>query len=158
MRVVRRRSPWLQAATVLGGFFVGPYCAFLLSSVLVPDSELVQGVSVFSFFLVFVGGSMLWMGLGVATVVLGASWSLVRGRGLPRAPSGPSSSLVPPGYKAYVILGPLIGAAVGLLAGVASEMRLLAAVGLWGLLGLAYGLALWAAAHNGYLPFPEPEG
>jgi len=31
------------------------------------------------------------------------------------------------------------------------------AVGVWALLGTGYGLALWLAAHLGYLPFPEPE-
>lgn len=58
---------------------------------------------------------------------------------------------------AAVFLGAFVGVGVGLLAGAVTELTIPAAAGAWTLLGTGYGLALWAAAHHGYLPFPEPE-
>jgi hypothetical protein len=156
VRTAPARSGWLQIATVFGGFLLGPFSALRVSLRLVPESDLVQTVSVFAFALVFVGGTLLWMGLGIAAVVFGALLSLLRGR-LPGATVARSERLVPPGYGAYVGLGAVIGAAVGLLAGLATGLTVLWALGVWTVLGLAYGLVLWMAARHGYLPFPEPE-
>jgi hypothetical protein len=64
---------------------------------------------------------------------------------------------VPPGYRIYVVLGVLLGLGVGLLAGLATDLVIVAALGAWGGLGLGYGAVLYAAAHHGYLPCPEPE-
>lgn len=65
--------------------------------------------------------------------------------------------VVPPGYRAFPVLGGLLGAIVGLTAGILTGLSVADAVGIWVGTGLAYGLALWLAAHHGYLPFPEPE-
>jgi hypothetical protein len=157
MRVVPERSPGLQILTTFGGFFVGPFSALKVGALTAPDSELVQTVGVFAFGLAFLAGTLLWMGWGIATVVLGAVRALVRGR--PRRPAGATSAdrLVPPGYRAYVVVGALAGCAVGLLAGLLTEWTVLSAMGAWGALGTGYGLLLCTAAHHGYLPFPEPE-
>jgi hypothetical protein len=50
-----------------------------------------------------------------------------------------------------------VGGTVGLLAGAVTALGLVQATAAWGLLGAGYGTLLWWAAHNGYLPFPEPE-
>ncbi len=127
MRTVREPSPWLQVTTFFG------------------------------FAAVFVGGTLLWMGLGVATVLTKAVWSLLRGRRPgPRATEA-GETVVPPGYRAFVALGVLVGLGVGSICGLVAEVGVLAATGAWTLLGTIYGAGLWAAAHHGYLPFPEPE-
>ena len=157
MRTVPERSPWMQIVTVFGGFLLGPYLGLRLSVHLTPGSELVQTASTFGFALVFVGGTLVWAGMGILTVVVGALWSLLRGRR--PGPEGPRSSnrLVPPGYRAYPAFGVALGLLVGMVAGAATDLALLPAVPIWGAAGLVYGLLLSTAAHHGYLPFPEPE-
>jgi hypothetical protein len=156
MRVVEERSRWLQIVAVFGGFFIGPFVALRVAMRLVPESDLVQTIGVLAFAAVFAGGAAIWLGLGLAAVVVRFFASLVRGR--PPAPEalGSNDRLVPPGYRAFVVLGLGAGLAVGVLAGVATELSLPVATATWTLLGLGYGLLLWAAAHHGYLPF-DPE-
>lgn len=157
MRVVPERSPWLQIATVFGGFLIGPLAALRLSQALVPESDLLQTASTFGFALVFVGGTLLWTGIGLVTVVVGGLWNLLRGR-VP-GPKGLRSCdrIVPPGYRAFIVLGVAFGLVLGLLAGLATAFSVPAAVAIWTAAGLAYGVVLWMAAHHGYLPFLEPE-
>lgn len=157
MRLVPERSPFLQIVSVFGGFFVGPWAALQAGLYLVPESGLVHSVGVLAFALIFVGGTLLWTGVGIASVVVSGLWRLARGR-RPGPPSlQPSDRIVPPGYRAYVFLGPAAGAAVGLLAGVATDLSIVGAFSVWTILGTLYGLLLWAAAHHGYLPFFEPQ-
>jgi len=156
VRVVPVRSAWLQLAVVFGGFLLGPYAALRLGILLAPGSDLVQTVAVFGFALVFVGGTLMWAGLGLAVVVLRALMSLLGGR-RPSWPAGKTERAVPPGYGAYVVLGAVFGLLVGFVAGLATERTLLAGVVVWSLAGTGYGLALWLAAHHGYLPFLEPD-
>jgi hypothetical protein len=157
MRVIPERSPWAQLAAVVAGFFVGPFSGLRLALWLAPDSDLVQTVSVFAFASVFVGGMLVWMGLGLVVVVVSGLANLVRGRrpGPPSLRSG--DRIVPPGYRSFVILGFLLGCATGLLAGLATGLSVGAAVLAWASVGIGYGLLLSAAAHFGLLPFPEPE-
>jgi hypothetical protein len=157
MRVVPERSPWMQIVAVFGGFLLGPYMGLRLSVHLAPGSELVQTVSSFGFALVFVGGTLVWAGMGIVTVVAGALWNLLRGRR--PGPEGLRSSdrTVPPGYRAYPAFGVALGLLVGIVAGAATDLSLLAAAAIWSTAGLAYGFLLSTAAHHGYLPFPEPE-
>lgn len=157
MRVVPERSPWLQIVTVFGGFLLGPYTGLRIGLALTPESDLVQTMSVFGMALIFVGGLLLWMGLGIVTVVVSFLWRVVRGRRPGPAKLDAADRLVPPGYRAFVIVGVVMGALVGLLAAVATDLTLAPALSVWTLAGLAYGLVLWTAAHHGYLPFPEPE-
>ena len=157
MREVPERAAWTQLATVFGGFLVGPYLGLKTALLLTPDSDLVQTLSVFAFALVFVGGVLLWMGVGVLTVVASALFKLVRGR-MP----GPTSldrknRVVPSGYRSFVVLGVFLGGGVGVLAGIVSELSVWMGGGVWSLVGFGYGYALRTAAHYGYLPFPEPE-
>jgi multidrug transporter EmrE-like cation transporter len=63
---------------------------------------------------------------------------------------------VPPGYRAYVVLGCGAGVAVGLLAAAVTQLTIPVATAAWTGVGALYGLLLWAAAHHGYLPFVEP--
>ena len=156
MRLVPERSPWLQLATVFGGFLIGPLMALQAGRLLVPESELVQNVGVFAFALVFVGGTLLWAGVGIATVVIRFFWCVIRGRLPAGARATAAEALVPPGYRVYLILGCGAGVIVGVLAGAATELTLLVGTAVWTALGLAYGWLLWAAAHHGYLPFLEP--
>jgi hypothetical protein len=157
MRVVPERSPWLQLATAFGGFFLGPYAALRVSRLLTPDSELVQTAGVFALVLVFVGGTLLWMGLGFATFIVRRLLGLLSGRARGRRSTGGSDRTVPPGYRSYVVLGAVLGVAVGILAGVVTDLGLLWATAVWALLGTCYGLVLSVAAHLGYLPSGEPE-
>lgn len=158
MRVVPERSAVLQIVAVFGGFFLGPYVALRVSMGLTPDSDLVQTASVLAFALVFVSGTLVWAGVGIAAVVARAFGSVLRGR-LPGSDLRvrADDTIVPPGYGSYVVLGILAGAAVGSTAAVASELTLPTAVAVWTALGFGYGLLLWAAARHGYLPFREPE-
>jgi hypothetical protein len=157
VRVVPERPFGLQILAVFGGFLIGPYAAYRVSLSLSPGSELVETVGTLAFISVFLGGTVLWMGLGVATVGFRTLWSLVRGKRPRSATVTERERLVPPGYRSYVVLGLVIGVAVGLLAALATEATLAAAVSAWSVLGTVYGLILWLCAHHGYLPFPEPE-
>jgi hypothetical protein len=157
VRTVPERSLWLQIITVLGGFLLGPYGAHRLSLALSPDSVIVQTVGFFGLALVFFGGTVLWMGVGIATVVVRGLWSLVRGRLPGPVSADPADRLVPPGYASYAWLGAVLGSIVGVVAAVATDLGALMALGVWTGLGIGYGLVLSAAAHFGYLPFPEPE-
>ena len=161
IRAVPERAPLLQIGTVFGAFLLGPLAGLRLAMLLTPESELVQSLSVFAFAGVLVAGMVLWMGFGIVSVVLSALGRIVPGRVPGRAP-GPSSPtaadrIVPPGYRSFVVLGPVLVGPVGVLAGVVSDLSVVAGGLAWGLAGLAYGWALWWAAHGGYLPFPEPE-
>ena len=157
MRVVPERSPWVQIVAVFGGFLLGPYTGLRLSVHLAPGSELVQTLSTFGFAFVFIGGTLVWAGIGILTVVMGALWSLVRGRR--PGPEGLRSSdrIVPPGYRAYPVFGVALGLLLGIVAGAATDLALVKAVPIWSATGLVYGLLLSITAHHGYLPFPEPE-
>lgn len=157
MRVVPERSPWSQLVAVFGGLLLGPYAGLQLSRVLAPGSGLVETASIVAFALVFVGGTLLWAGIGVVTVVAGGLWRLLRGRRPGPESLTSADRIVPPGYRSYVVLGAGAGIAVGLLAGLATALTVPVAVGAWTAGGLAYGFLLWAAAHHGYLPFLEPE-
>jgi hypothetical protein len=157
MRVVPERSPWAQLATVLACFFVGPFAGLRLGLRLAPESDLAQTVGVFALASVFVGGMVVWMGLGVVVVVGSGLLNLIRGRRPGPATLRATERLVPPGYRSFVILGVSLGAASGLLAGLVTPLGVGAAVLAWSALGTAYGVLLWAAAHYGWLPFPEPE-
>jgi hypothetical protein len=156
MRRVPQRSPWLQLVTVFGAMLLGPWAGLRTGLYLVPESDLVQSVSVFAFALVFVGGTLLWAGIGIVTVVLGGLWRLARGRVPGPASLRPSDRIVPPGYRAYVVLGCGAGVAVGLLAAAVTQLTIPVATAAWTGVGALYGLLLWAAAHHGYLPF-DPE-
>lgn len=157
MRVVPARAAWAQVATVFGAFLVGPYSGLKTALLLTPDSDLIQTVSVFAFALVFVVGILLWMGIGVLTVVASTLLKLVRGQTLRPASLEASHRLVPSGYRSFVVLGFLIGGGVGVLAGLITDLSVWMAGGVWSLVGLGYGYTLRTAAHHGYLPFPEPE-
>ena len=156
MRVVPVRSAWLQLAAVFGGFLLGPYGALRLSASLAPGSDLVQTLAVFGFALIFVGGTLIWMGLGIAAVLVRTLLGLLRGR-LPAWPASESQRAVPPGYGSYIVLGAAFGVLVGTVAGLATDLTVIAAVTMWTLTGTGYGVVLWLAAHHGCLPFLEPE-
>ncbi|HSM03404.1 MAG TPA: hypothetical protein VK858_02230 [Longimicrobiales bacterium] len=155
--VVPRRSLWLQLGTWFGGLLLGPWVALRLGAALAPGSDLVQLGSVFGFAGIFAGGLLLWMGIGVLTVVIAGIRQLVRGRRPGVQGLGASEALVPRGYRSFFVLGVLLGAGTGFLAGVFGAPSIATGLLAWGLAGTAYGALLWAAAHQGYLPFPEPE-
>lgn len=157
MRIVPHRSPWAQMGTVLGGFLIGPYLALQLARALAPGSELIQTVSLFAFALVFAGGVVLWMGIGIVVVAASFFWKLLRGVSPRSGAPAPNDRIAPPGYRVFVLLGVLLGGAVGLLAGLVTDLSIVTAGAVWGAAGLGYGTLLWAAAHHGYLPFLDPE-
>lgn len=157
IRAVPERAPLLQIGTVFGAFLLGPLAGLRLAMLLTPESGLVQSLSVFAFAGVLVAGMVLWMGLGIVAVVFSALGSIVRGRAPGREGLTAADRIVPPGYRSFVVLGPVLVGPVGVLAGLVSDLSVVAGGLAWGLAGLAYGWALWWAAHGGYLPFPEPE-
>lgn len=157
MRHVPARSPWLQLVAVFGGFLLGPWAAIQTSARLVPGSEFVQTTGALAFVLVFVGGTLLWAGLGILTLVVGGVWRVARGRAYAAAPLPRAALAVPPGYGAYIVLGIGAGFMVGVLAGVVSALTIATATAAWTTVGGLYGALLWLAAHHGYFPFREPE-
>ncbi len=155
MRVVPERPPWAQLAAVLLGFTMGPLLGLGLGMVVTPGSDLVQAVGVFAFGLVFLLGILSWAGFGIIAVVVSGLGKLLHGERPRPAELGPRDRLVPPGYRSFPVVGAVVGLGMGLLAGVATELTVGQGSVMWGAAGLAYGGFLWAAAHHGYLPFPE---
>ncbi len=151
------RSIWLQLGTWFGGLLLGPWAALRLGVALAPGADLVHVLSVAGFAGIFVGGLLLWMGIGVITVVAAGVRQLVRGRRPGVEGLQASETFVPRGYRAFPFLGAILGAGTGFLAGLLSAVTVVGGILAWGALGLLYGGLLWAAAHHGYLPFPEPE-
>lgn len=157
MRVVPERSPFAQLATVFGCFLLGPAAALLLSTVLIPQSGFVQAVAPIAFALIYFGGVLAWSGLGILLVVIRGLLRLARGKRPGWSSAESAERLVPPGYRSFVVLGGLVGALLGVTSGLVSEAPALAVGAAWLMAGLGYGFVLRAAAHHGYLPFPEPE-
>lgn len=160
MRHVPERPAVLQVGAVFGLFWLGPWAAFRASLVLAPGSGIVHTVSALAFVLVFVVGTLSWAGIGAMALIPRRLRARLR-RGKPAsadsAPSESAGTTVPPGYRAYVVLGCANGLMVGVLAGVVTELTIPRATLAWVLIGGSYGLLLWAAAHHGYLPFREPD-
>ncbi len=153
MRTVPRRPASLQLLAVFGGFLVGPAAALALAATLTPGSAVVATVAVPAFALIFAGGSVVWLGLGIVGAVL----DLVRHAVL-RAPRGSegharSGQVVPPGYSAFLVGGVLMGGATGVLAFLVTPLTFVSASLAWTALGGGYGALLWAAARQGFLPF-----
>lgn len=160
MRHVPERRASLQIAAVFGLFVLGPWAALQASRILAPGSEIVHTASALAFVLVFVGGTLAWAGMGaLALIPHGLRNHLRRWTAEPPAspPSGPPGMVVPPGYRAYLVLGFAAGVMVGVLAGIVTDLTIVRATVAWVLVGGSYGLLLWAAAHHGYLPFRDPE-
>jgi hypothetical protein len=157
VHAVPERPFLLQVVTVFGGLLVGPFFGHLMGVWLTPDSVVVQTVGWFTFALVYVGGTMLWIGIGIVTVVVSGLWRLLRGQRPGPEGFSPSHRVVPAGYRSYAILGVVGGVLVGLLAGLVTELAVATGLVAWTLFGLAYGGSLSVAAHHGWLPFPEPE-
>ena len=160
MRHVPERPAALQIGVVFGLFFLGPWAALQASRFLAPESEIVHTASALAFVLVFVVGTLSWAGIGAIALIPGSLRNHLR-RGTAAspvsAPSGPTGLVIPPGYRAYVVLGFANGFMVGVLAGIVSDLTIPRATLAWVLVGASYGLVLWAAAHHGYLPFRDPE-
>lgn len=160
MRQVPERPASLQIGAVFGLFFLGPWAALQASRILAPGSEIVQTVSALAFVLVFVVGTLTWAGIGAMALIPHGLRRRLRHTAAPppaSTPSGAAGTVVPPGYRAYVVLGLAAGVTIGALAGIATDLTIPRATIGWVLVGGAYGLLLWAAAHNGYLPFRDPE-
>ena len=157
MRSVPERNPGLTLLVLIGVFFVGPFLGMGLADRLAPDSELSQLVSALAFIGVLLGGLLFWFGWGVAAVVVGGLWRLVRGKVPKAADFDRGAALVLPGYGAFVTLSLLLPGAAGLLVSGVGEASLLLVIGCYLGVGAAYGGALWWLAHHGYLPFPEPQ-
>jgi len=155
MRVAPERSSLARLATVLVGFAAGPILGLLLAAFFAPGSDLVRTVGAFAFAAAFMVGVLAWAGLGILAAVLSGLPRLLRGRRPRPAPVGAEERLVPPGSRSFAWFGVLAGVATGVVAGAATALTVVQAVGIWGAAGLAYGGFLWAAAHHGYLPFPE---
>jgi hypothetical protein len=140
------RSAWHQAGALALMFLGGGGLGLWLSVALAPDSWLATAAGMFSFPLAFVAGMQCWLGLALVL----ALWGLVR-----RGPRRPATGEIPSGSIAFV---PVSVACIG-LAGVVialcgSRLGAAATVGIYLLLGLAYGVACWQLARSGYLPFP----
>lgn len=157
VRTVPRRSGWLQLLTVAGLMVGGPYMGLRLATGLTPESDVVQAVSPLAFGVILAGGLLIWMGVGIVSVVAAFVWSLLRGRNPREGAPGREEAIVPPGSRIFIVLGVVLGGAAGCLAGLLGDRGFLVPAGIWSAAGAAYGTALWAAARSGYLPFPEPE-
>jgi hypothetical protein len=156
MRCVPERPVSTTFFTLIGSFVAGPFIGLRLGLYLAPDSELAQVASTFAFPLAFCAGLVFWLGLGVASVILGALPNLLRGKRPPAAHLDASQALVPPGYGSFVVFSVLGAGAAGVCVGLLSQASLPTALACYGAAGTLYGVALRTLAHHGYLPFPEP--
>ena len=155
MRSVPERPALLTLLVLFGCFVAGPVLGLQLGARFSPDSELGQLASTFAFPLAFFAGLLLWLGLGVATVLFGGLRNLLLGR--PRAQGlAHTEALVPPGYGAFVVVSVLVAGGAGLLVWLLSDAGFLVTLSSYAGAGGLYGLALYGLAHHGYLPFPEP--
>jgi hypothetical protein len=151
------RNPLLILASVLVSFAGGPALGIAVAHWAAPGSELAQIVSPLAFALAFVGGLMLWFGIGVVAVVGSALYRLLRGRWRWHRRSSSSAEFVPPGYGAFLPLALGLGLLAGVVVGLVPD-----SISFWlscaahVTAGAAYGGLLRALARNGYLPFPEP--
>jgi hypothetical protein len=154
---VPSRSPALILMSAFASFAGGPALGCFVADWAAPGSELAQLVSPLAFTLAFVGGLMLWLGIGVLSVVSGALYRLVRGHRHWRLRSPSATAFVPPGYGLFLPLALGFGLAAGVVAGLVPQ-----AISFWLscaahlIAGAAYGGALRALARHGYLPFTEP--
>lgn len=157
MRTAPERSPWAQLGAVVLLLVGGPWGALELAQASAPSSRVVQSLAPLAFAGILAGGLLLWMGVGMVWVVGRFLWRVARGRN-PRSDAPRASArLVPPGYRAFPVLGVAAGAVLGVASALLTDWTLAPALAVWVGSGAAYGLALWGAAHQGYLPFPEPE-
>lgn len=152
------RHPALVLASAFASFAGGPVLGALVAHWAAPGSELAQLVSPLAFALAFVGGLMLWLGVGVLSLVGRALYGLMRGRRQWRRRSRQAAGSPPPGSGAFLPLALGFGLLAGVVAGLAPQsISFWLACGGHLLVGAAYGAALRALARNGYLPLPEPE-
>lgn len=157
LRIVPERPLVVQVASVVGGFAAGPLLAMAVGAAVAPSGGGGATLGVFGFVGTFLAGLLLWMGLGIVTVVGRFLVGLARRR-LPDSPAADGSErLVPTGYGAFLVLGVMAGMGTGVVAGLATSAPFARAVAAWTLAGAVYGGALRALAHHGYLPFPEPD-
>lgn len=157
MRTVPARPALTRIVTVFSAFALGPLASMIMASWLVPGSGFTETVASLALVLVFVGGTVIWMGFGVGAAVIRAAGRLGRGPRPRPATAADREDAVPQGYRVYTVLGGVLGTGVGLIAALTTDLGVLASLGAWGGLGLGYGALLTAAAHHGFLPFPEPE-
>jgi len=141
----------------MASFAGGPALGVFVAHWAAPGSELAQLVSPLAFALAFVGGLMVWFGIGVVAVVASTLYQLLRGRWHSRRPPLAATEIVPPGYGAFLPLALGFGLVAGVVAGLVPQ-----STSLWLscvehlAAGAAYGGVLRALARHGYLPFPEP--
>lgn len=157
MPSVESRSPALVLVSVFAAFAGGPALGVFVAHWTAPGSELAQVVSPLAFTLAFVGGLMLWFGIGAVQLVGRAPCRLLRGGWHGRRQSPPATRSVPPGYGAFLPLALGFGLLAGAVAGLvpqSSSFVFSCAAHL--VAGAAYGASLRALARNGYLPFAEP--
>lgn len=157
LRIVPERTLAVQVASVLGGFAAGPLLAMAVGAAVAPSGGGGATLGLFGFVATFLGGLLLWMGLGIVSVLGRLLVGLVRRR-VPDPPAADGSErLVPTGYGAFLVLGVMAGMGTGMVAGLTTSAPLARALAAWTLAGAAYGWALRSLAHHGYLPFPEPD-
>jgi hypothetical protein len=155
MTPIPSRSPWIQVISVFASFAAGPGLGSFVAHRTAPGSEFAQFVSPVAFALVFVGGLVLWFGIGVVAVVGKALFRLARGRSDWRTGQHAET---PTGYGAFVALGVVFGLLAGVVVGfVPQATSFLGSCAVHVAAGGAYGGALYALARHGYLPFAEPE-
>lgn len=73
------RRPVVVLTTVFAAFAGGPALGILVAHSVAPGSELLQIVSPMALVLVFVGGLLLWFGIGLVAVVGNALYHALRG-------------------------------------------------------------------------------
>ncbi|MDD5705520.1 MAG: hypothetical protein PHR35_06310 [Kiritimatiellae bacterium] len=148
----RQRRGLAQLAAVLGILAGGGAGGAALGMAVASDSLggiLISGVMLpFATFL----GVTLWFGAAVLFVTV----QLVRGRSRRRDAAARERFALPPGSVAFVpsAVGSALVAA-GVVSALSTEANLLAIVGPYFVVGLAYGLATWWLARAGYFPAPD---
>jgi hypothetical protein len=151
------RNPAFVLAGVLVALLGGPILGAIVAHLTAPGSELAQTTSPLAFVLTFVGGMLLWFGVGVLSMIGDLLHRLLRGRWRTPRPTHDAETLVPAGHGAFLPLSLVLGALAGLVAGLASETgSFFMAFAIHLAAGGGYGALLRGMARQGYLPFPEP--
>lgn len=157
MRIVPARSTAVHVVSILALFLGGPAVGAWLAGALTPDSLFISVVAPFSFAFVMLAGLFVWIGAGIVTVLTAGLFRVASGKGPAGRSLEPGQSFLPPGYRGFVVVGGLVGGALGLAGGILSEAAMVPALTGWLAGGLGYGGLLCAAAHNGFLPFPDDD-
>jgi hypothetical protein len=131
-------------------FLGGGVAGLGIARAVAPGSFVAEFFGTFALPLSFGIGMQAWLGTALVT----EAWRTIRRGFRPLAKTG--EVRIPPGSLVFVPVSVLLVGGAGLpIAVFGSSLGLLTTIALYLTLGVAYGVACWLYARNGYLPFPQ---